>query len=296
MALQLLYLGHDYSGFAQQGDSTPVDTIEGRLFAALGRTRLTPMDTTWREMCFSRGGRTDKGVSGLGQVVALRLRSAGRAGQPVLPEEQELDYPALLNRALPADIRVLGWTTAPEGFSARFSAQFREYKYYIIDTGGALDAERMRESAAHLVGEHDFRNFCKPEVAVVRSFRRRIMEVRLERVPSLEWGGHTVLELYIRGTAFLWHQARSAQRNALHHSLTRLAAADSVPGVDAGAMHGRRAADGRARRGGAVHCQDAAGHVEDAWQAHLPHGVRGAPVVLQLRIRGSALPAHPGKL
>ena len=54
------------------------------------------------------------------QVVALRVRSAARAGEePVWDEERELDYPALLNRALPDDIRVLGWTTAPEGFSAR---------------------------------------------------------------------------------------------------------------------------------------------------------------------------------
>ena len=54
------------------------------------------------------------------QVVALRLRSSGRVGQAPLPEEQELDYAAKLNRALPPDIKVLGWTTVPEGFSARW--------------------------------------------------------------------------------------------------------------------------------------------------------------------------------
>ena len=54
------------------------------------------------------------------QVVALRLRSSARVGQAPLPEEQELDYAAKLNRALPPDIKVLGWTTVPEGFSARW--------------------------------------------------------------------------------------------------------------------------------------------------------------------------------
>ena len=54
------------------------------------------------------------------QVVALRLRSSGRVGQAPLPEDQEVDYAAKLNRALPPDIKVLGWTTVPEGFSARW--------------------------------------------------------------------------------------------------------------------------------------------------------------------------------
>ena len=54
------------------------------------------------------------------QVIALRLRSCGRVGQAPLPEDQELDYAAKLNKALPPDIKVLGWTTVPEGFSARW--------------------------------------------------------------------------------------------------------------------------------------------------------------------------------
>lgn len=58
----------------------------------------------------------------LGQVVALLLRSAGRAGQPgPVPAASELDYPALLNRVLPRDIRVLGWADVPQDFSARWA-------------------------------------------------------------------------------------------------------------------------------------------------------------------------------
>lgn len=53
------------------------------------------------------------------QVVALNLRSGGLASQPELPLDQELDYAGTLNRALPPDIRVLGWAPVPEGFSAR---------------------------------------------------------------------------------------------------------------------------------------------------------------------------------
>ena len=56
--------------------------------------------------------------------------------------------------------------SAPPPPPCRFSAQFRQYKYFIVQrqagSGPAcLDIGRMREAAQHFVGEHDFRNFCK---------------------------------------------------------------------------------------------------------------------------------------
>ena len=36
----------------------------------------------------------------------------------------------------------------------------REYKYFLVLDGGE-DLAAMRAGAAHFVGEHDFRNFCK---------------------------------------------------------------------------------------------------------------------------------------
>ena len=37
---------------------------QGHLFAALRTTRLVPPGASWQELRYSRGGRTDKGVSG----------------------------------------------------------------------------------------------------------------------------------------------------------------------------------------------------------------------------------------
>ena len=54
------------------------------------------------------------------QVLCLKLRSAALAGQPLPSPEAELDYPAIINRALPDTIRVLGWTDPP---SADFDAR-----------------------------------------------------------------------------------------------------------------------------------------------------------------------------
>lgn len=56
------------------------------------------------------------------QVVALRVRSLARQGDAPLEPSEEMDYAVTLNRALPEDIRVLGWAhlpQGPEGFSAR---------------------------------------------------------------------------------------------------------------------------------------------------------------------------------
>jgi tRNA pseudouridine38/39 synthase len=53
--------------------------------------------------------------------------------------EEELDYPKLLNRVLPADIRVLAWCPAPPDFSARFHCKERMYKYFF--PRGDLDIE-----------------------------------------------------------------------------------------------------------------------------------------------------------
>ncbi|KAF5830302.1 pseudouridine synthase [Dunaliella salina] len=183
------------------------------------------------------------------------------------PPEEELDYPFLLNKVLPEEIRVLGWRPVPDSFHARFSTSYREYKYFIVSTGpnpqgrsqirndGALvprqnlqhhsqqeqqqqqegwtqedpqveevdfdlcslDIARMREAAQHFVGEHDFRNFCKPDVLAVRSFVRRIMSFEIEPVDaSCTLGGDSassngrsqVYVMTIKGTAFLWHQVR----------------------------------------------------------------------------------------
>jgi tRNA U38,U39,U40 pseudouridine synthase TruA len=53
------------------------------------------------------------------QVLALRLRSNALAGQPLPAAAAELDYPSLINKALPDTIRVLGWADAAPEFSAR---------------------------------------------------------------------------------------------------------------------------------------------------------------------------------
>jgi tRNA pseudouridine38/39 synthase len=80
IALQIAYVGWDFKGFASQ--DTTEDTIEGHLFHALTKTCLIKSRSTAH---YSRCARTDKGVSALGQVVSLRIRSNLQQGLGVFP-------------------------------------------------------------------------------------------------------------------------------------------------------------------------------------------------------------------
>lgn len=92
------------------------------------------------------------------------------------PEPEEIRYIYILNRVLPPEIRVLAWCPVEATFSARFSCTSRTYKY--IFPRGSLDLCRMQQAASALIGEHDFRNLCKMDVANgVMTYRRLITAV-----------------------------------------------------------------------------------------------------------------------
>ncbi|KAJ3044114.1 hypothetical protein HDV00_003218 [Rhizophlyctis rosea] len=76
IALKIAYLGWDYFGLASQEGDT-VETIESVVYRALLTAKLIP---DRRTCAWSRCGRTDKGVSSFGQVVALKVRSTRKKG------------------------------------------------------------------------------------------------------------------------------------------------------------------------------------------------------------------------
>ncbi|KAK0674646.1 pseudouridine synthase [Cercophora samala] len=143
----------------------------------------------------------------------------------------EINYPKVLNRLLPPDIKVLAWApTLPEGFSARFSCYERQYRYFFTNPSmaptllapgekpGRLDIAAMKKAAKYFEGLHDFRNFCKVDGGKqISNFQRRIFECDIEEVKEQDlggvnwWGGEDKGKVYyfhVRGSAFLWHQIR----------------------------------------------------------------------------------------
>ena len=193
VALRIAYLGEDYHGFAFQPNAC---TVEGEIFKAMKRLRLI-LD---RESCdFTRCGRTDAGVSGMGQVISCRLRS-----NLLLDESEdrvEFNYPKMLNGKLPPDIRVTGHQFVSSSFNARFDCTFRMYKYFFVHSD--LDTNAMRQAALFFIGRHSFHNFCRLDKSnPPLHFEREILLTDIEKVSS------DVSAFVVKGTAFLYNQVR----------------------------------------------------------------------------------------
>lgn len=201
VAIRFAYLGWNYHGLAFQKDSQP--TVEGEVIKALHKTRciptLDPLDCN-----FSRCGRTDADVSAMAQVISLDLRSQVSVEEQQDPQcdSRELDYLKILNSNLPADILAYEiCLRPPPDFDARFSCLSRHYHYHF--TRDELDLDAMRAAAAKLVGEHDFRNFCKIDGSKqITNFRRRVLSAEIVEADGICY-------LSLKGTAFLWNQVRS---------------------------------------------------------------------------------------
>ncbi|KAI8324705.1 tRNA pseudouridine synthase [Martensiomyces pterosporus] len=207
VAFKFSYFGWSYHGLARQGNALASDekrqieeqfpTVEGEVFKALAKCKLI---TNESECDYTRCGRTDRGVSGFGQVISLYVRSAGR---PVLlpAPEKEFPYINMLNKTLPPGIRMLAWSPVKPDFSARFSCRSRFYRYFFTEEG--LDINAMKDAASRYAGTHDFRNFCRLDPAKqITNFERQVFSIGISPVPSC------VPFLELRGTAFLWHQVR----------------------------------------------------------------------------------------
>lgn len=198
--MTIAYDGAPFAGFASQpGRSTVQGTVEEALRTCLRR----PVETTG-------AGRTDAGVHALGQVVSFEI---------VGDEPDDGSLVRSLNALAGPHISVREVRHARPGFSARFDATSREYRYRIAlasappiftaDTSwwvkGDLDLEAMRLGAEYLVGEHDFKSFCVTESAIGK---RTVREVALIELAAEEHLGEEVLTIRILGNAFLHSMVR----------------------------------------------------------------------------------------
>ncbi len=193
--LTLEYDGTDFAGWAAQPGQR---TVEGEL-----RTALDQVFPGWTGLAVA--GRTDAGVHALAQVASF----TGSAGPP--PGRA----PVALNGVLASDVAVVAAEEAEEGFHARFSARGRSYVYRIWRRETSSPFERRRslwwprpvdedalaESAAALLGEHDFRAFTPTETQ---------HEVFVRVVEQAEWRRDAeVLEFRITADSFLRHMVRT---------------------------------------------------------------------------------------
>jgi tRNA pseudouridine38-40 synthase len=188
------YDGTDFAGWQRQpGMRTVQGVLEDGIRALLG------------EEVFVRGaGRTDAGVHAEGQVASFALASR-------IPPHGLLRG---LNSILPLDVALLDVAEAPPEFDARFSARGKVYRYTVWNhmvrsprharsawhVRRALDMAAIREAAARLVGEHDFRAF-RASDCERRTTRRIVRRVEVERQGA-------ILTVDVEATAFLKNMVR----------------------------------------------------------------------------------------
>ena len=206
LAITLAYNGAGFSGFARQQEG--VHTVQGELEAALATVAGEPIET----VC---AGRTDAGVHALGQVVSCTVPHTFATDTAVRS----------LNALTPDDIAIRDIRVVPDGFSARFDAVSREYRYLIANTPEPplftasfawhitqpLDLEAMREAATLLIGEHDFASFCVAASADALheqglSTSREVILLGIEPVCEL---GESLIAVTVVGNAFLHSMVRT---------------------------------------------------------------------------------------
>lgn len=196
-ALLIAYRGEGFAGWQRQPGLV---TVQGVLEDAAARLNggVAPLATA--------AGRTDAGVHAAGQVAEVTVSAT-------LP-------PARLRAALdfhtrPHPLSILAAAEAPEGWSPRFSARMRHYRYRILnrparpalEEGQAwhvpqpLDDAAMHRAAQRLLGKHDFSAFraasCQAKDAI-----RTLDRLDVTRVGEELW-------IDVAARSFLHHQVRN---------------------------------------------------------------------------------------
>ena len=156
--LTIAYDGTRFFGWERQPDR---ETIQGKLESVLEKLNSASVDVIG-------AGRTDAGVHARGMVA--NMVASVRLDVKESCEEIR-DY---MNRYLPDAIAVREVKEAGDRFHARYNAIGKTYRYtcfvgdvkpvfdrrYVTMLDYKVDVEKMRQAAAVLTGEHDFRSFC----------------------------------------------------------------------------------------------------------------------------------------
>ena len=199
--LKVCYDGANYNGWQIQPNQK---TVQGELELALKQIFKTEIKTV-------ASGRTDTGVSALGQTVNF------------FADQKFKEYSLLgyLNTILPEDIRVLDVKVVSEDFNARFDAKQKTYAYnfylsriskpyldkFATRVGYNLDMAVLEKELKSLVGTYDFTSLSSADTQTVSKVRT-IYDVSIVRngdVYTVTFTGSGFLKNMIRvimGTAF----------------------------------------------------------------------------------------------
>lgn len=196
LKLTLSYDGTAFSGWAPQPERR---TVHEELLRALRRLYERVDD-------LAVAGRTDAGVHALANVVSCEVAGGPPAAKAAVA----------LNSILPLDCVALVSEEAPSGFSARYDARARSYRYRIWNSPvpSALESRRalwhprrldlgaLNENAEALLGEHTFTAFTPADT------KHTVLEREVHDARWVELGENEVA-FEIIANSFLRHMVRT---------------------------------------------------------------------------------------
>ena len=192
--LIVAYDGTEYSGWQIQPEAP---TIEMYLDKAIH-------ELTGENVHVTGASRTDAGVHAYGNVAVFDTDST-------IPGDR---FTFALNRFLPDSIVIQdSWEVAGD-FHPRHCNTRKTYEYRILNTAvplpqkrnftwhvaGSIDIDKMREAAAYIVGEHDFKSFCCVRTQAESTVRT------IYSLEVLQEGSEIIIR--IKGNGFLYNMVR----------------------------------------------------------------------------------------
>lgn len=192
--LTVAYDGTNYHGWQIQPNGETIEGILNRCLSVL----------LGEEIAVIGASRTDSGVHAMGNIAVFDTESP-------IPAEK-MSY--ALNQRLPEDIRIQKAQEVAPDFHPRHCASRKTYEYRIYNapfpmpvrrlysyfTYVPLDIKRMRQGAAYLVGEHDFKSFCSVQAQVESTVRQ------IDAVEVLQENQEIVIR--VSGRGFLYNMVR----------------------------------------------------------------------------------------
>ena len=152
--LTVAYDGTNYVGWQSQVNGIAIQDVLNHALSDLFEKEVKTIGAS----------RTDTGVHAEGNVAVFDIETRIEASKIAFA----------LNARLPEDIRIVDSVKVPDDFHPRFQKTVKTYEYHILNRKFPdplkrlyamhyyypLDAGKMNEAAAFLVGEHDFASFC----------------------------------------------------------------------------------------------------------------------------------------
>lgn len=192
--LIVAYDGTEYSGWQIQPEAP---TIEMYLDKAI-------RELTGENVHVTGASRTDAGVHAYGNVAVFDTEST-------IPGDR---FTFALNRFLPDSIVIQDSWEVSSDFHPRHCNTRKTYEYRILNTAvplpqkrnftwhvaGSIDIEKMKEAAAYIVGEHDFKSFCCVRTQAESTVRT------IYSLEVLQEGSEIIIR--IKGNGFLYNMVR----------------------------------------------------------------------------------------